>query len=111
MTDDANGSNVQVFTNENDADQAAWIWIRENWSNLDGPIPDDLIEALNVQAENDPEYFIWYETHTVDDSPVIRSAKAQLGDLVHHMEQMKGLFSDSDGAIQTAIDDAMAWEG
>ena len=42
---------------------------------------------------------------------VVKSAQAQIGDLIHHMEQMKGMFSDADGAIQKAIDDARAWNG
>jgi hypothetical protein len=54
------------------------------------------------------------EARTIRDAtpapdPRITEAKAVIGQLVLQVEQMRGMFDDSDGTIQAALDDAEAW--
>jgi hypothetical protein len=54
------------------------------------------------------------EARTIRDAapspdPRIAEAQAVIGQLVLQVEQMRGMFDDSDGTIQAALDDAEAW--
>ena len=109
-TDDNTGDNLTLFTDDATADAAALAWCKAHWFN-DTPCPDDWAEA-HAQL-GDCESFMWYHRHEIDDTDainaVIASAQAQLADLLEQVTQMRGMFSDEDGRIQRAIDDAEAW--
>lgn len=113
IMDDNSGHNVQVFTDKAKADEACFAHIKANWTEeFDGPMPATFDEAYDKWTEMDHEQtYLYYETHSVDDAPIIRSAKAQLGDLIEQINQMSGMFDDDDGAIENAVTDAEAWPG
>lgn len=47
------------------------------------------------------------EITLVTDAPgLVRDLRAEVGNLLEQMHQMKGMFSDADGAIQSAMSDA-----
>jgi len=81
-TDDENGPNVAVFTDEATADNAAMDFVKRNWRPDDGPMPADVIEALKAYQGKDPENLIWYESHEIDTSsvthPIIQSGPTML---------------------------------
>lgn len=108
-TDDNCGTEVRVFTDEAKADEYALNWCRKQWWDDFGAMPKEFSKAMQTLRAHDCGEFIWYEAHEIDDAPIIRSAQAQLGDLLEQVYQMKGLFSDEDGRIQQAIEDAEAW--
>lgn len=109
-TDDNSGDALKIFTNEDEADAAVLAWCKAHWFH-DDPCPEDWQEAHPRIA--DCEDFMWYEEHEIDISTevsaIISSARAQIGELIEEISQMKGMFDDADGRTQQAIEDAEAW--
>lgn len=109
-TDDNSGDELKIYTNEKEADAAALGWCKAHWYH-DDPCPDDWQEAYN--RIGDCQDFMWYEQHEIDISAavatIISSARAQIGELLEEISQMRGMFDDADGRTQQAIDDAEAW--
>ena len=97
-TDDNCGHQCDVYATESEADAAAWVWIKDKWGSEDGPIPENIEDALDQIGQH--EDFIFYEEHEIPDVEMIRSAKAQMSDLIDQIEQMKGMFSDDDSQIK-----------
>lgn len=58
---------------------------------------------IDAEGTHDPR------TQPTEREILIRSAKAQIGDLIDQINQMKGMFPDDDKAIENAIADAEAW--
>ena len=108
VTTDGNcGHECNVYTEASKAESDVWDYLNDDFDDEENVIADNLSDALEYFHEG--EGFIFYEVHEIPDTPIIASAKAQMADLIHQIEQMKGMFSDDDGRIQQAIDDAEAW--
>lgn len=109
-TDDNCGDQLTVFTDEQLADEAALEWCKRHWFG-EQPCPEDWTVAY--ETIRDGEHFIWFEEHQIDAADavqaVITSAQAQLNDLLEQISQMRGMFSDDDGCIQSAVEAAEAW--
>lgn len=110
ITDDSNGIRARPFTTEAAADAAALAWCKEDWP-LQQPCPDNWRDAFKALRDFDDA--IWMEEHEIDTSPAVepllKSAKAQLANLLHQVYQMQGIFNDDDGSIQRAVEAAEAW--
>lgn len=109
-TDDNCGDELTVFTNEKLADAAALEWCKAHWFKEE-PCPNDWQSAYGQIGDSDD--FMSYEEHQIENTDavqaVVRSAKAQLNDLLEQISQMRGLFSDDDGCIQQAVEAAEVW--
>jgi len=111
-TDDQDGVQSWVFTSMVEAEDAAETWCRKRWSLDWGEFPDHWTDAYANNIE-DGDDTIMYEPHIIQlggvAAEIVKSAKAQMNDLIEQIDQMRGLFPDDDGRIQQAIDDAEAW--
>ena len=115
-TETSGSDDVKVFTDDTLADAHAMAWLTKQWDlDYHGPQPEDVDEAIRVYQSCDNEDFIWYERHDLFDPTasagavnIIRDLNAENGNLREQIHQMKGLFSDVDGAIAQALEDAGA---
>jgi len=111
-TDDADGTQSYVFVSSVEAEDMADKWCRKRWDDDWGTFPDHWSEAYASHIEHGNDC-IQVEGHIVQldglAKEIIMSAKAQMGDLMEQIDQMRVLFPDDDGRIQQAIDDATAW--
>ncbi len=110
VTDDSNGIRARPFSTEAAADAAALAWCREIWTSPQ-QCPDNWRDAYIALRDFDDA--IWIKESEIDTSPAVeellKSAKAQLGNLLHQVYQMQGIFNDDDGSIQRAVEAAEAW--
>lgn len=100
VIDTAGGTDVSLHATHDEA-----------WSKLQGHVASEQ-QRWNEDPNLSPEdYFSerddWY---TLEELPIPRGVSspfiAQMGDLMEQIHQMKGMFSDDDGRIQEALDDA-----
>jgi len=64
LTDDENGSTLELFLSEENSDKKVKEWLTDHWDEYYyGKFPDDVSKALETQQNCDCQEFIWVEKH------------------------------------------------
>lgn len=74
-------------------------------------LPEDLRDRIKAAAKRNNRSMNAEITHVLlpafpNERPPIDEARAHIGNLLHQISQMSGMFNDEDGSIAEAVDEA-----